>query len=254
MISIIAPSKTLDMGKKAHPEATTPFFSEKTRVLVSHMKTLGPEDLEQLMKISPQLARLNHQRYQDFSMPFTSQNATPALLAFKGDVYQGMDTEHYSSQDFDFAQAHLRILSGLYGLLRPLDLIQPYRLEMGIRFAGPWGENLVDFWADRITDRIVQDVADSGGDPVLVNLASNEYVKAVDNSKLKVERLNIHFKEKKKDTFKVIGIHAKRARGVMADFIIKNGINETKTLKIFTRGGYRFNPELSQDNDWVFTR
>ena len=254
MISIIVTSKTLEMGKRALPEATVPFFSEKTGVLVSHMKTLRPEDLERLMKISPKLAELNHQRYQDFTMPVTPENACPALLAFKGDVYRGMDTDHYRDQEFDFAQAHLRILSGLYGLLRPLDLIQPYRLEMGTRLAGPWGRNLYDFWADRITDRIREDIKNSGGDPVLVNLASNEYVQAVRIKELNTGLLNIHFKEKKKGAFKVISIHAKRARGLMADFIIKNGINETRALKTFCLGGYRFNPELSQDSDWVFSR
>jgi cytoplasmic iron level regulating protein YaaA (DUF328/UPF0246 family) len=218
------------------------------------MEKLSEKELGELMKISPKLALLNHDRYQNFDFPFTLENSHQALLAFKGDVYQGISVDDYRDEDFDFAQAHLRILSGLYGLLRPLDLIQPYRLEMGLRVSGPWGKNLYQFWENIITDRIYQEVLESKGDRVLVNLASNEYFKAVHPKRLKSDVVNVHFKEKKDDGFKIIGIHAKRARGVMADFIIKNRINHAQELKPFNLNGYEFNSTLSKEADWVFTR
>ncbi|MDY0375379.1 MAG: peroxide stress protein YaaA [Desulfobacterium sp.] len=254
MLTVISPSKTLDFKSRSYPSHTTPFFSTHIQEIVDHMKTLSGEDLEELMKISPKLAALNYERYQNFNFPFVRENSHQALLAFKGDVYQGIAVDDYLDGDFDFAQDHLRILSGLYGLLRPLDLIQPYRLEMGLRLSGPWGKNIYQFWEDRITDRINEEVLESEGDRVLVNLASNEYFKAVRPRGLKSDLVNVHFKEKKDDGFKIIGIHAKRARGVMADFIIKNRINRVEELKPFDLNGYEFNSTLSTQEDWVFTR
>lgn len=254
MLTVISPSKTLDLKSRSYPSHTSPFFSSQIRELVDHMKTMSKEDLEELMKISPKLAVLNRDRYQSFNFPFTIENSHQALLAFKGDVYQGISVDDYGDDDFDFAQNSLRVLSGLYGLLRPLDLIQPYRLEMGIRVSGPWGKNLYEFWEDMITDRINQELLESKGDKVLVNLASNEYFKAVRPGRLKCDVVNVHFKEKKDDGFKIIGIHAKRARGVMTDFIIKNRIIHAEDLKPFNLNGYEFRSTLSTGLDWVFTR
>lgn len=254
MLTVISPSKTLDFKSGSYPFHTTPFFLSHSRELVDKVKTLSEKDLQQLMKISPKLADLNHERYQNFSFPFTQENSHQALLAFKGDVYQGISVDDYRDEDFDFAQLHLRILSGFYGLLRPLDLIQPYRLEMGLRVSGTWGKNLYQFWEDMITDRINQELLESNGDKVLVNLASNEYFKAVRPKRLKFDVVNVHFKEKKEDGFKIIGIHAKRARGVMTNFIIKNRINHVEELKPFNSNGYEFNSTLSTQSDWVFSR
>ena len=254
MICIISPSKTLDFNCTPHPRYTIPVFSSQTQVLVDQMKTLSGVELETLMKISPKLSALNHHRYQNFHMPFTPENARQALMAFKGDVYQGIALKQYADDDLDFAQEHLRILSGLYGLLRPLDLIQPYRLEMGTRLSGSWGKNLYEFWKNRITDQLIREMNDSRGEPVLVNLASQEYFKAVRPKELKIPLLTVSFKEKKGDDFKVIGIHAKRARGLMVNFMIRNRIDQTVDLKKFTDNGYCFRPDLSNTHEWVFAR
>jgi len=254
MLSIISPSKTQDFKCTPHPRHTIPVFSSQTQVLADHMKILSKAELETLMKISPKLSALNHHRYQTFHMPFTPENARQALLAFKGDVYQGIDLKHYTDDDLDFAQNHLRILSGFYGLLRPLDLIQPYRLEMGTRLAGTWGKNLYEFWQNRITDQLTREMNASRGEAVLVNLASQEYFKAIQPKELKIPLLTISFKEKKENAFKVIGIHAKRARGLMVNFIIRNHIDQTVDLKKFTNNGYCFHPDLSTPHEWVFAR
>lgn len=185
--------------------------------------------------------------------PFSPANASQALLAFRGDVYEGIDAENYTAADFDFAQDHLRILSGLYGLLKPLDLIQPYRLEMGARLENDRGKNLYDFWGSRINELLNRDLA-SGEQPVLVNLASQEYFKAVRPRELAAPVLTLSFREKKDGAYRVIGLFAKRARGQMADFIIKKRITTPEGLKFFNRGGYRFRPGLSNANEWVFCR
>ncbi|SMC59540.1 hypothetical protein SAMN02746065_10545 [Desulfocicer vacuolatum DSM 3385] len=254
MISVISPSKTLDFQCIPHPRYTMPALLPHTQVLADHMKTLSQKNLESLMKISPKLSALNHQRYQTFHMPFNPENARQALLAFKGDVYRGIELEQYCDDDLDFAQEHLRILSGFYGLLRPLDLIQPYRLEMGTRLSGEWGKNLYAFWKNRITEQLTREMDQSRGEQVLVNLASQEYFKAIQPKAFKIPILTVLFKEKKGDNFKVIGIHAKRARGLMVNFIIKNRIEQTENLKKFTDNGYCFNPDLSSTHEWVFTR
>mgnify|MGYP001544815651 CR=1 FL=1 len=254
MLTVISPSKSLAADCRPYAKPTIPFFMDQIQQLTGHMKTMFPEDLEQLMKISPKLAELNFKRFQEFEFPFTKDNSTPALLTFTGDVFRGISTDEYTDTDFKFAQNHLRILSGLYGLLRPLDLMQPYRLEMGLRLEGDWGKNLYQFWADRITKRVNHELAGSGGDPVLVNLASVEYFKAIRPAGLNADLLNIIFKERKGMTFKVIAIHAKRARGLMSDFLIRNRINKIKDIKKFDRNGYEFNDNLSTERDWVFSR
>jgi len=254
MIVVISPSKTLEFEGRSYPDHTMPFFKSRISQLIDHMKALSEKDLEMLMNISPKLAALNHDRYQQFQLPFTPDNSRPALLAFKGDVYQGIDVDEYSDADIRFAQNHLRILSGLYGLIRPLDLIQPYRLEMGTRLSGSWGKNLYEFWKNAITDRINHEIDHANGAKILVNLASNEYFKAVRTDHLKAPVLDIHFKEKKNGALKTIGIHAKRARGLMVDFIVKHRVCEPEELKPFTRNGYAFDPSHSTETAWTFAR
>ena len=205
------------------------------------------------MKISDKLATLNQQRFQDFTTPFTPQNAKQALLVFNGDVYRGIDSENYDEDDLAFAQDHLRILSGLYGILRPLDLMQPYRLEMGTKLATEKGKNLYEFWGTQISELINTELENTP-DPCLVNLASNEYFKSVDLTSLKARVLNIAFKENKSGTYKIVAIHAKRARGLMVDFVIRDRIENPELMKGFDRDGYAFNLDLSDDATWVFCR
>ena len=254
MLVVISPSKTLDFDGRSYPNHTIPFFKSRIRQLIDHMKTLSEKDLETLMNISPKLAALNYERFQRFQLPFTPDNSRQALPAFKGDVYQGIGVADYDASELQFAQDHLRILSGLYGLLRPMDLIQPYRLEMGTRLSGFWGKNLYEFWANAITDRINQEAEHAKGATVLINLASNEYFKAVRPGQLNAPVLHILFKEKKNDSLKIIGVHAKRARGRMVDFIITHQITDPKDLKAFTRSGYEWHPDHSTDTEWVFAR
>ncbi|MFN2436138.1 MAG: peroxide stress protein YaaA [Desulfotignum sp.] len=254
MLVVISPSKTLDFDGRSYPNHTIPFFKSRISQLIDRMKTLSEKDLETLMNISPKLAALNYERYQRFQLPFTPDNSRQAMPAFKGDVYQGIQVEDYDHSDLQFAQAHLRILSGLYGLLRPLDLIQPYRLEMGTRLSGLWGKNLYEFWGNAITDRINHELEHAKGTNVLINLASNEYFKAVDPGRVNAPVLHILFKEKKNGTLKIIGVHAKRARGRMVDFIIRHQIKDPKALKAFTLSGYEWHPDHSTDTEWVFAR
>ena len=253
MIIVISPSKTLDFSPNAFHTHTLPRQLEQSQELINTAKQLNPEELSKLMKISDKLSQLNWQRYQDFQQPFTLNNAKQALLAFKGDVYAGIDSDNYNEDDFSFAQQHLRILSGLYGALRPLDLIQPYRLEMGARLQNAHGKNLYEFWNTQVTELLNQDLK-TGTPPILINLASNEYFKVIKPKLLKANILTLAFKENKAGVFKTIGIHAKRARGLMTDFIIKNRLTEIEQVKQFNAENYAFNEALSSDKEWVFSR
>ena len=254
MLTLISPAKSLDFdGPLATQTYTQPAFLQHSEELVSAMRELSPPDIQQLMKISPQLANLNFGRFLNWHQPFTTDNARPAVLAFKGDVYQGMQAETFSEADFAFAQQHLRILSGLYGLLKPLDLIQPYRLEMGIAFANPRGKNLYAFWGDIITDKLNSELAQQQ-DAVVVNLASNEYFKSVKPKLLHAEVITPVFKDYKKGQYKIISFYAKKARGLMSAYIIKNRIDEPAQLKAFDWQGYYFSPEQSTAKEWVFLR
>ena len=251
MLMILSPSKTQNFDRGPYTEYTLPVKLAQTQTLVDQLQTLSPDNLGQLMKISPKLSKLNWQRYQDFHASFTLENAKQALLAFKGDVYSGIEVETYTDADFAFAQQHLRILSGLYGLLKPLDLMQPYRLEMGTKLKTKQGNTLYDFWGDQVTAALN---ADLNADVTLVNLASNEYFKAVQPQQLHGKVLNILFKENKGGVYKVIGIHAKRARGLMVNYAIRNRIVNPHDLQNFSVAGYGFCPDLSQSTDWVFCR
>lgn len=254
MIIVISPSKTLDYETVVNTrQHSIPAFLSESEKLIALLRRKTPGKLAALMEISDKLAALNAKRYQDFHIPFTTRNARQAIFAFKGDVYEGIDINKYSENDLDFAQEHLRILSGLYGLLKPLDLIQPYRLEMGIKLANPRGKDLYDFWGNRIT-REINSALGGQENPFLINLASQEYFKAVDAKILNGKLVNAIFKEKQGDSLKVIGLFAKQARGKMASFIIKNRIVEPQGIKDFNESGYKFAAKLSDNADYVFTR
>lgn len=253
MIIVISPSKTLDFSANPFQTYSQPRQLSQSQLLIDTAKQLEPEALSALMKISEKLSLLNWQRYQDFQQPFSLENAKQALLAFKGDVYGGIDSDNYNEEDFNFAQSHLRILSGLYGALRPLDLIQPYRLEMGTRLQNQRGKNLYEFWDSQVTELLNEDFKNDTT-PLLINLASNEYFKVIKPKVLKAKVLTLAFKENKAGVYKIIGIHAKRARGLMTDFIIKNRLTEAEQIKAFNLENYAFNESLSSENEWVFSR
>ncbi|MGD1897406.1 MAG: peroxide stress protein YaaA [Phormidesmis sp.] len=250
---VISPAKSLDYEGPNYPHYTMPAVLEQSETLVKQLSAYDESELSELMKISDKLAQLNRQRFRDFQTPFTPENAKQALLVFDGDVYKGIHVKDYDDDDLAFAQNHLRILSGLYGILRPLDLMQPYRLEMGTKLATDKGKNLYEFWGDQISDLINAELADES-EPLLVNLASNEYFKSINLKKLKASVLNIAFKEKKGDSYKIVAIYAKKARGLMVDFVIRNRIEDPALMKGFDSDGYEFNAELSDESTWVFCR
>ena len=249
MLAIISPSKTQDFSTPDIQDHTLTRQLDESEVLVKILKQKNQEELSKLMSISEKLATLNYTRFQDFSTPFNFNNAKQALLAFKGDVYNGIDAPNLSKKDLTFAQDNLRMLSGLYGVVRPLDLIAPYRLEMGTKLANPKGKNLYEFWGSKISELLNEDESE-----VIINLASNEYFKGIDKKTLKPKIINIVFKEFKGDKYKIIGIYAKRARGLMVQYIIKNRIQNSQDLKSFAMEDYRFKEELSDSTTWVFTR
>ncbi|MFP4023261.1 MAG: peroxide stress protein YaaA [Thiohalospira sp.] len=254
MIIIISPAKTLDYKNKVQTNKySQPKFLKESQELVNEFKKFSHKELSQLMDINPDLAQLNYERYFQWGLPFNLSNAKQALLAFKGQVFVGLDAKSLSENDLLFAQDHLRILSGLYGVLRPLDLMQPYRLEMGTSLKNSKGENLYKFWDSKITDFLNHELSHQKNQ-VLVNLASNEYFKAVVPKKIKGKIITPVFKEAKGNNFKVIAVYSKTARGLMSRFIIKNRIEDPEQLKAFDSEGYLFNEELSTSNEWVFTR
>ena len=206
------------------------------------------------MHLSTNLAQLNYDRYKAWHLPFNPQNAKQAILTFKGDVYAGINIESFSDDALDFTQNHLRILSGLYGLMRPLDLMQPYRLEMGTRLENERGKNLYEFWGSQITERLNAQLKAIKSD-TLVNLASNEYFKSVKPKEIQGKIITPVFKEKREDgSYKIIGIYAKKARGMMSAYILKNNLEDVEQIKQFTEAGYLYNPKLSTATDWVFCR
>ncbi len=226
---------------------------DQSALLVDDARTLAPDDIRSLMGVSEAIASLNYERFMNWAPESTIANAKQAILAFKGDVYTGLEAETMSTKDLEFAQVHLRILSGLYGLLRPLDLMQPYRLEMGLKFSNQRGKNLYEFWGERITDAINADLA-SASTETLVNLASNEYFKAVKIKSLNADIITPQFKDLKNGQYKMISFFAKKARGVMARYIIDNQLTDPEQLKSFTASGYYFSAEQSSGNNLVFLR
>ncbi len=254
MLIVISPAKTLDFDTPPPiRKCTTPVFLDEAQELVGRLKKLSAGELSKLMGVSAKIAELNHHRYREWRQPFTTSNAKQALWAFRGDVYTGLEADSFDRKDLEFAQKHLRILSGLYGVLRPLDLIQAYRLEMGTRFATRRGDNLYQYWGDRIINRLNRDLKRMRS-PALVNLASQEYFKSVRAGNLGARVITPVFKERKNGTYKIISFVAKRARGTMSRYIVKHRISDPADIKEFSEGGYRYSKRLSDDANWVFTR
>lgn len=254
MLVLLSPSKTMDFQDNWElEEASYPQFLDEAEELVKQLRQYSPEEIGELMNVSDKIAKLNFDRFQSFSTPFNNENARQAILAYRGDVYDGIAVNQYTEKDFQFAQEQVRILTGLYGILRPLDLIQPYRLEMGTRFPNPKGDNLYEFWGNKITENINNDLR-SHNKQYVVNLASNEYFKAINSKQLKGNVITPVFKENKNGQYKTIAIYAKKARGYMTDFIVRNRIDAPEDLKGFNYDGYGFNEDLSNDKEFVFTR
>ncbi|MDR5900606.1 peroxide stress protein YaaA [Halomonas icarae] len=254
MLSVISPAKKLDFETPATTARhTQPDFLEQSQELIEILRDYSPQRLSELMGISDKLAALNAARYADWHTPFTAQNAKPAIQAFQGDVYVGLEADTFTDDENAFAQQHLRILSGLYGLLRPLDLIQPYRLEMGTRLENPAGKDLYAFWKETLTAELDRAVAASGS-PVLINLASNEYFKAIDTRRLEARVITPVFKDEKSGKLKIISFYAKKARGLMTAWMIREHLDDPEGLKEFDMAGYRFNAAMSEGDTLVFTR
>lgn len=254
MLIVISPAKTLDYSTTVSTSTTTqPQFMQEATELNKVLRTYPPRKLAKLMSVSQDLAELNLTRNQQWSPPFDCNNARQAIFAFKGDVYLGLDAYNFNVDDLAFAQQHLRILSGLYGALRPLDLIQPYRLEMSTRLKNPHGRNLYDFWDTKVTAAI-NEAIHTHEDKTLINLASEEYFAVVRQDSLDAKVLTPVFKDYKNGTFKIISFFAKKARGRMAAWIIRNRGVDRDGLKGFAEDGYSFDAALSEGNDLVFTR
>ena len=254
MLIVVSPAKTLDYENPPQTSiATQPEYLADSQQLINRLRRFSSLDIAELMNVSMKIADLNVARYASWQKPFDDNNAKQAVLAFKGDVYTGLEAESFDSKDFKFAQAHLRILSGLYGLLRPLDLMQPYRLEMGTRLENDRGKNLYEFWGSTITEGLNKQLRQIKSD-CLINLASNEYFKSVRPKELQGEIITPAFKEFKNGDYKMIGIYAKRARGLLSRYIIRNRLSDSEDIKSFNEAGYQFNKQLSKGKNWVFTR
>lgn len=253
MIVLLSPAKTLDYTPSPVTKTSQPRFVAESLELVDILKKKSSTDIQKLMKVSEKIADLNVERYGQFEEQFTEANSKQALLAFKGGVYLGLNVECFDEADMAFAQGHVRILSGLYGLLKPLDLMQPYRLEMGTKLQNKKGKNLYEFWGDRITQLINEDLEAVEGQHI-INLASNEYFSSVKPNSLKGQLYNIIFKEEKGGIFKIISFNAKKARGVMTKYIVQHRISNPTDLKKFTEEDYSFNESMSDEFTYVFTR
>ncbi|QXG33899.1 peroxide stress protein YaaA [Pseudomonas viridiflava] len=254
MLMVISPAKTLDFETPPTTERfTQPQYLDHSQELISQLRELAPAQIAELMHLSDKLAGLNAARFGSWTPAFTPENAKQALLAFKGDVYTGLQAETLSEDQLDYAQKHLRMLSGLYGLLRPLDLMQPYRLEMGTRLANARGKDLYAFWGTRISEWLNEALADQGDD-LLLNLASTEYFSAVKRSALNARIIDTEFKDLKNGQYKIISFYAKKARGMMSRFVIEERIDSPEALRAFDVQGYRYNAELSTPSKLVFLR
>lgn len=256
MLTIVSPAKSLDYSSPVKTKKhTEPTFLNEAEQLIGKLRTLKPADLSSLMNISDTLAQENFYRYENWERPFNLKNARQAIYAFKGDVYLGLKAEEFGAADLNFAQKHLRILSGLYGLLRPLDLMQAYRLEMGRQFGVNGSKNLYEFWGSKITKALDNELdSQAYKRKVLINLASNEYFSSVKPQTLDAEIITPQFKDWARGEFRVLSFFAKKARGEMAAFIIKERINSPSKLKEFNIDGYRFSKEDSSDTKLVFKR
>ena len=254
MLFVISPAKSLDYTTPAQIDThTEPLFKQPSAALIGVLKTKSPQDIAALMSLSDALASLNVARYQAWSKKISVKNSKQALLAFNGDVYEGLNAKTLSAPQLNWAQNHVCVLSGLYGVLRPLDLMQPYRLEMGTQLATEKGNNLYQFWGSEISSYLNERMADDTS-PVVVNLASQEYFKAVDSNMLKARVVDCVFEDFKNGKYKIISFHAKRARGLMVRFAIEKKIASLKKLEAFNAEGWRFAPDVSTQSRLVFRR
>jgi hypothetical protein len=253
MIAVISPAKTLDFEKQIEFTSSKPDFKTEANKLVKVMREKTTADLRNMMDISEDLASINVERFDNFSLTRRPSYAKQSVFAFKGEVYRGLDVESLGKNEWNYLQDHLRILSGLYGLLRPLDIIQPYRLEMGTKVDLGEHSTLYGFWGDKITRKLNKALKEFE-QPALINLASQEYFKAVNPDKLKAPLINVEFKEFKDGDYKIIAVYAKKARGLMVRFMAENKLDNPEDLKGFDYEGYQFDDKLSQDNHLVFTR
>ncbi len=254
MLAIISPAKALDFGNRAPTRKfTTPEFLDDAGELIAQLRSFAPQDLAKLMHISSDLAQLNYDRYAAWNAPFTRRNAKQAMFAFNGDAYRALKAAEFSERDLSWAQKHLRILSGLHGLLKPLDLIQPHRLEMGSQLANQRGDDLYAFWRTKVT-MALNEAIDAQRQPILINLASNEYFSALDASGIEARIITPMFKDWKNGRYKLISLRAKRARGLMAAYLIKNRISTLKALRKFDWEGYNYCPSKSSYNNWAYLR
>ena len=253
LVTIISPAKKLDYSPiEKNLDSTVPDLLEHSNELIKYLKSLNPQEISSLMGLSDKLGALNYERFQEWETPFTKSNSKQAILAFKGDVYQGLDAESLSKTELIWAQKHVRILSGLYGVLKPLDLMQAYRLEMGTKFPTNRGKNLYEFWNSIITDELNRTF--SSKKATLLNLASNEYFKSINSSELKANVITPIFMDRKNGKYKIISFFAKKARGLMTRYVIKNQTEDIADIQNFEEGGYFFNEEMSEDNKPVFCR
>ena len=254
MLTFISPAKSLDFSKQdQHSDFSMPYHLEDSELLIRKLRTLSKKRIRSLMKISPALAELNHQRFQDWSLPFNEQNSKPAVLAFKGDVYLGLEAWDLTQPDLMYAQQHLRILSGLYGMLKPMDLIQPYRLEMGIKLPVRRKKNLYEFWKMKLTSAINVELNEQNHSHV-INLASEEYFKVIDQTILEKPIITPVFKDLKNEEYKVISFFAKKARGMMSRFIIRNRLHNIQDLRYFNATGYVYDKKHSTESVYTFLR
>lgn len=254
MLVILSPAKKLDFeSENMRGTFSQPDLMTNVKILAGEAKKLSAQDLQNLMGISDNLAELNHRRYQVFSPPFTLGNARQAVFSFKGDAYLGLDADSLSEEDLAYGQDHFRILSGLYGSLRPLDLIQAYRLEMGTKFKNSRGKNLYTFWGGKVT-KALNGVLAEQKEKVLINLASNEYYHVVQPKNIDGRIITPVFKEVKDGEARTLGVFAKKARGMMTRYILQNRIENPEDLKTFNDAGYKFDTTASDDDKWVFSR
>lgn len=252
MLAIISPAKSIDMSKGPNT-GSIPIYNSMAAKLVKELKGYSVDDLQQLMKISPKLAQLNYDRFQHWTSNATEKDVASAIYAFRGDVYTGIDVDNMDAVEVDYLENHLRILSGLYGLLKPKDIIQAYRLEMGTRLQLGKFKSLYEFWGDSITRELVKTLKENR-EKVLINLASNEYAKSIDMTKIGVRVVTPVFKDYKNGQYKIISFFAKKARGRMVAFMAKENLQKADDLKGFDYDGYHYNEEMSSDDIFVFTR
>ena len=254
MFFVLSPAKNLN-EKDPSPVSsfTLPDLLPEAEILMQELRQLAPQQIAELMHVSDKIALLNAERNAAWHTPFTPENAKQAVFMFNGDVYEGIAADTLKPEQIDYLQQHVRLLSGLYGVLRPLDLMQPYRLEMGTAFANSRGKNLYEFWGDKITDLLNQTLKQADSD-VLINLASQEYFKSDNTKKLNARLITPIFKDEKNGKYKIISFYAKRARGLMVRYAAEHGITEPEMLKNFDYEGYSFNEAASNEAEWVFMR